>query len=396
MLMTVVHENHIYAVVPLLSLIWWRDRSLRWLYLAISVVFLVNLLLHDASIYELLQRLGLHYWHIGVTLANAVVYLAILLWWTMRLAGAPMRRMTRLLVPATGLAAAVAFVFSPSLVSASYDPARIGTPSGAMFGDQIRLVGSSVTPQRVQPGETVHTAFTWQPTADLSEHYMLFVHLVNAKQEKAGQQDGPPTRNLYPTRLWRAGEAIHDERAVPIRRDAKPGVYDVQIGFYPVTNFERLPATVDGRIDNQLTIGRIVVTGPPPAAPASRLDRALGDSIVLEGFSAPSLAVRSGEPLTFDLVWRATGAPTTDYTIFAQLLDPAGGLAGQFDGQPHGGRYPTTAWTSGDRIADNVSLAPARPGKYQLIVGMYDLRNGARLAAGGEGYVDLGAVEVRP
>ncbi|GIW05221.1 MAG: hypothetical protein KatS3mg060_0026 [Dehalococcoidia bacterium] len=404
MLMTVVHETHAYTVLPILSLIWWRERALRWLFVTISAIFLLNLVLHDSDIYDRLQDIGLHYRHLSLTLVNAVAYVTVFLWWTLRIAGV---HLTRRLLPAglatAGLAGSVVFATSPQLVSASYDPARIGRPSGAVFGEQIRLVGYSYKPERVRPGDAVQFSFTWQPVRDLDEHYMLFVHVLNSGLEKVGQRDGPPTRNVYPTRFWRAGEAIHDERSVQIAPNARPGVYDVEIGFYPVTDFKRLPVRrPDGQLDSRLVLGRVVVTGPPPAAPAMPLDRPLGEAIRLAGVTArpaPSggaIRLAPSAPLTLDLVWEALATPPVDYTVFVQLLDERGQVAGQYDGQPQGGRYPTSAWVAADRIGETVTLTAPGPGDYRLIVGMYDLATGRRLSAGGADFIELPPVLVRP
>jgi Gpi18-like mannosyltransferase len=403
MLMTVVHETHAYTVLPLLSLIWWRERALRWLYGALSALFIANLVLHDAGIYGWLQDLGLHYRHLSLTLVNAVAYSALFGWWTLRVGGVQLGRQALPAgLAAVGMAGAVVFATSPQLVSASYDPARIGQPSGATFGDQIRLVGYSFKPDRVRPGEAVQFSFTWQPLRDLDEHYMLFVHLLNPALEKGGQRDGPPTRNVYPTRYWRAGEAIHDERSVQVAPTARPGVYAVEIGFYPVTDFKRLPVrTPDGRTDTRLVLGRIVVTGPPATTPALALDRPLDDGIRLVGITAhpdPSggaIRLAPGTPLRLDLVWEASATPSIDYTVFVQLLDENGRVAAQHDGQPQDGRYPTTAWVAGDRIGETVTLVAPAPGEYRLIVGMYELASGRRLSAGDTNFVEALSVQVR-
>lgn len=404
MVMTVVHETHAYTVLPLLSLIWWRERALRWLYLALSTIFFINLVLHDSGIYRQLQEFGLHYRHLSLTLVNAVAYSAIFSWWTLRIGGLRLAGRPLAAGGATAaLAGLVVFATSPQLVSASYDPAQIGQPSGAVFGEQIRLVGYRIKPERVRPGEVIHFSFTWQPLRDLDEHYMLFVHLLNLDLEKGGQRDGPPTRNVYPTRYWRAGEAIHDERSVQVAASARPGVYRVEIGFYPVTDFQRLPVrTPDGQTDTRLVLGHVVVSGPPPTSPAIALDRPLGETIRLAGVTtrpAPTdgaIRLGSATRLSLDLVWEATGTPATDYTVFVQLLDDRGQVAAQHDGQPQGGRFPTSAWRRGDQIGETVTLGVSHPGSYRLIVGMYDLATGQRLRAGGTDFIELPPVEAQP
>ncbi len=50
MVTTKAHENHAFLALPLLSLVWVRSPSLRWVYLALSVTFLANIVLHDPSL----------------------------------------------------------------------------------------------------------------------------------------------------------------------------------------------------------------------------------------------------------------------------------------------------------------------------------------------------------
>ncbi len=148
--------------------------------------------------------------------------------------------------------------------------------------------------------------------------------------------------------------------------------------------------------------GQIVVTGPPPAEPAVRVDRQLGEAIRLTGFSSRpttadgTIAVRPGEKIALDLAWAAVTDPAADYTVFLQLVDADGRLAGQYDGQPQSGRYPTSVWIAGDRVGDSVSLTAPAPGTYRLITGLYEVTTGRRLPVDGADFIDLARVTVRP
>jgi mannosyltransferase len=102
---------------------------------------------------------------------------------------------------------------------------------------------------------------------------------------------------------------------------------------------------------------------------------------------AETLNLHPGERLTLALFWRPLSQLEEDYTVFSHLYDPEGHLRGQMDGQPLGGRYPTSAWQTGETIADKyeIQLDPqAPPGEYQLAVGMYDLVTGVRLSVTGD------------
>ena len=54
------------------------------------------------------------------------------------------------------------------------------------------------------------------------------------------QADGVPVCWSYPTDLWRPGQIIADQHAIPIPPDASPGSYPLQVGLYLPDTFERL------------------------------------------------------------------------------------------------------------------------------------------------------------
>jgi hypothetical protein len=96
-----------------------------------------------------------------------------------------------------------------------------------------------------------------------------------------------------------------------------------------------------------------------------------------------SPTVHAGQALTLTFYWEAQTAADRDWTVFVHLLEGTGKLVAQADGQPFGGRYPTTVWGTGELISDAHALSlpdPLAAGPYQLLVGLYDLNSGERLA----------------
>jgi hypothetical protein len=117
----------------------------------------------------------------------------------------------------------------------------------------------------------------------------------------------------------------------------------------------------------------------PSLNPLARFE----DGIALEAASLPALT------------WRAEARPRRDYTVFLHLLDEAGRLVGQDDRPPADGRYPTSIWEDGERIVDEHPLR-APPGRYRVLVGMYDPATGQRLhrVDGGDS-VEVGTLQIK-
>ena len=79
---------------------------------------------------------------------------------------------------------------------------------------------------------------------------------------------------------------------------------------------------------------------------------------------------------------------TTEWTTFVHLLDSAGRLVAQADGPPGEGAYPTTIWDVGEQVVDEKRLpwpSGEIAGPLRLAVGVYDPRDGSRLALDGGG-----------
>ncbi len=131
----------------------------------------------------------------------------------------------------------------------------------------------------------------------------------------------------------------------------------------------------------------------------------LGDRIeLLAAESDDGLVVPPGGTLSIALYWRALAPMDTSYTVFVQVIDEAGGKAGQADRIPCNGGCPTTTWRAGDLIGERYDLAigtDTPPGQYRIISGMYDLATGENLPwlnAQGDGagnFLVLGTVEVQ-
>jgi 4-amino-4-deoxy-L-arabinose transferase-like glycosyltransferase len=169
---------------------------------------------------------------------------------------------------------------------------------------------------------------------------------------------------------------------------------------------------------------RLPASASPAPSPARPADVTFGGNARLLGYDAGGEAVAPGETLTVTLYWQSLAPLGEDYTVFTHLSGPGPGAAAHrpgavsdgtvaasdspvtgHDGQPGGGRYPTTAWQPGETILDVHVLpipAGALEGEYQLRAGLYLLATLARLpATDGSGQrlpgdaAPLGSIETR-
>jgi 4-amino-4-deoxy-L-arabinose transferase-like glycosyltransferase len=101
----------------------------------------------------------------------------------------------------------------------------------------------------------------------------------------------------------------------------------------------------------------------------------------LLGFDLDDDTVEPGGVLMLTLYWQATTELTESYNVFTHVETDR--IWGQKDYLPVCSARPTTSWTPGEIIVDrySVTLDPSTPvGQYPLLVGMYELSTGRRLA----------------
>ncbi|NLG48944.1 MAG: phospholipid carrier-dependent glycosyltransferase [Chloroflexi bacterium] len=137
----------------------------------------------------------------------------------------------------------------------------------ANLDNRVRLAGYMLDEKALRPGTSVPIVLYWEVTDSLPRDYTVFVHLVNENGEMAGQGDGPPLNDDYPTSFWGAGETLADLHHLWVLQDARPGPHRLLVGLYDPETGQRL-ALLDA---GGAVIGDAIELGPmevQPSAPA--------------------------------------------------------------------------------------------------------------------------------
>ncbi len=145
------------------------------------------------------------------------------------------------------------------------------TGLGTVFGDPaltdtrvteqngwIQLEGYALTPD-ARPGGALLLALRWKSLHVVNYNYQVFVHLLNANNEKLAQRDGQPVQWMRPTSTWHTGEEIIDRYGLLLPRDLPAGSYNVAVGLYDPVTGQRLPVSAGPR-DYAIELGPIQVT----------------------------------------------------------------------------------------------------------------------------------------
>lgn len=274
----------------------------------------------------------------------------------------------------------------------------VSRPLNANFAGRFLLAGYDLSARTADPGGLFEVTLVWQSLVETNGDFAVFNHLLNAEnQTQFGGEDRIPQK-YYRTLLWQKGEVVIDRYAVPIRADAPPGMYWLDVGVYPAGNAAAapLPLVENGKSlpQNSVRLGPVKVGGQParsipPTQPAQVTDIRFGDVIRLAGYTIEP----ENDTLQLQLFWDTLATPDADYTVFVHVLDAAGAVVAQNDAPPVNGLYPTGFWAAGEIIFDPhaVSLADVPAGSYMIRMGWYNPQTGARLPVAGnpEGAVIL-------
>ncbi|HYY89225.1 MAG TPA: hypothetical protein VFA49_10550, partial [Chloroflexota bacterium] len=119
-----------------------------------------------------------------------------------------------------------------------------------------------------------------------------------------------------------------------------------------------------------------------------RVDAALDNGVLLEGFRVPAGPLRPGDTLPITLLWRVQRAPgDARWKVFTHLLDAQQRVVAQRDSEPVDGLEPSNSWQAGQSIEDHYGIplpADLPAGTYDVEIGMYLGDHRATFVGGGD------------
>jgi len=264
------------------------------------------------------------------------------------------------------------------------------TPATQRLGDLAELVGYSMSPSEVQPGQKVNISVVLRALNSTKENFLLVVKLYGRDDVELARFDTYPGNGLLPTSQWRAGMMLQDDVEFTVPPTARaPAVLRVQFELYNRGSGEVLrSADAGGQTGAPLFAGSTLLPHPV-AAPTSPL-ATVGDIGSLVSYTRTQAL--PGQAMTVTLVWHTQQPASSDDKVFVHLVDQAGKSRTQHDGPPDDGNMNTTHWVKGVSFDDvHVLNIPANlpTGSYRLELGFYDPVSGERLPIRDAHDVDL-------
>ena len=235
----------------------------------------------------------------------------------------------------------------------------------ARFRGGLRLLGYSVRELEAGDGK-MHVTLYWQGLNQMKKEYQISLRVLDEAGYEWGRLDRRPAAYAYPTSLWRAGEILFGESAIPLVKATPPGQYLLEVRVYSPDDL--MSVDVLGKQGQPLgkifTLGLISVGEPAQWPGVDALDmpqylgKKLSNNLVLLGSDVGSHSLRVGESLPVTLFWAASGSIEEHHTIVLQLRDEANNIIALRAFEPANIYYPTTKWPEGAIVH----------GKYRLDV----------------------------
>lgn len=117
----------------------------------------------------------------------------------------------------------------------------LSVQNGANLGDKVEIVGATILPGRVLPGESAKVTVFFKVLEELDVDYMVFVHVEDAegRSERINADHRPA--GGYSTTQWKKGETVKDEFSVYVPPATSARGLNLLIGFWDPKTDERLP-----------------------------------------------------------------------------------------------------------------------------------------------------------
>jgi hypothetical protein len=244
------------------------------------------------------------------------------------------------------------------------------------FDSAMRLLGYNLASQTARPGGQVAVTLYWEAVRPTEEDYTVFVHLLGEHDLLVAQRDTFPALGLLSTTRLEPGFRWADRYVLQLPATAyAPDKAKIEVGLFNTRTGDRLSAVdANGKLSgDNVRFGRVEIRAGAGDVP-NPISVNFGDRMRLTGYDLSQRTARPGETITLTLHWEALRSMEHNYTVSAQLVDPAQRKAAQHDSWPRDGDAPTAAWTPGETVVDAIPLtifadALARP--YSVRIAVY-------------------------
>lgn len=246
------------------------------------------------------------------------------------------------------------FVVQPNdwlkIQSAPDAPYSMQQEVGAVFGDEVELLGYTLHSEGIAPGSPLHIDLYWRALVPLENDYRPEVQLVSLTQSAAWAVSAPIQPAAGKTSTFATDRYARDPHTLRlINEDVPPYVGQIRVQLIGEDGPLQLP---DGSYHVLLDVIIPIDTAGDAAQGQNSAPYVFGDVVELVCGSA----YKGDATIFVDLQWRITGATDEELVVMVHGLDENGDLVQTGDGPPFHGDYPSYFWRAGLVLQDRQRL----------------------------------------
>ncbi|MEP7289786.1 MAG: glycosyltransferase family 39 protein [Chloroflexota bacterium] len=288
---------------------------------------------------------------------------------------------------AVGLPMTAGLLIAPLAIYATYAPPIIltrqqlpalqGTPID--FDHTVRLLGYTQSNPFIHE-DSLHTiTLCWeilQPTKRIGAYSVKVLDVGDVVAIRTSVLG----LGHYDLGIWKPGDIFCDAVDIALDKPLAAGqTYDVLVNL-----IDWKATTLDG---TALDLPRIAQVISPAGDMRSTVNETWQNTTIefpgfadLEGVAING-SLAAGQTLRLDFLWAVKGQTTNNWSQFIHLVGPQNSVV-LADKIPGAGRYPTWAWSSGEKVVDQWQIAvppDLPPGDYTIQIGFYRQDTGERV-----------------
>jgi hypothetical protein len=284
--------------------------------------------------------------------------------------------------PATGVPVRVGESDRATLASIQVSPAAVAPDPASLpistrvnkrLGDELELLGFSISPQPLLPGQNATLSLWWRANGQPTASYSLRTQAMAPDGTLAFDETQALSR--VPSDTWESGQVVREYYDLAVDPATTSGEYRLQLSLAP-TDGPASGATLD--------LGNVAIKARTREYRLPRVSHlanvSLDSSLLLRGYDV-TVSQDPDRDVELTLFWQAKRRVPSSYKVFVHLVDASGRIVAQADSVPADGLASTDSWLPGEVVVDKHKLTNVSPGRYHILVGLYDPMTGARLPA---------------
>ncbi|MBP8309711.1 MAG: phospholipid carrier-dependent glycosyltransferase [Burkholderiaceae bacterium] len=265
--------------------------------------------------------------------------------------------------------------YSLPVALSTVEVARLPVVGRVLYAQGIELMKAELEQSRISSGNPLRVRLLWRATRPMDRAYVRVVEAIDQDGRSLGREDRPPLGAKLSTRFWEVGAVYEETVVIPVETGPmdNPSMAGVFVGWHEHNPpYELVRVAGSEAVSAQVGAFRLKTSAAPGPASAA--------SIAVFG-SVAQLEVADVTTDDARLVFRATGEPNTNLTIFIHGYDASGALIAQED-------FPVNPsaplWLAGDRMTLSQRVK-GLGGAARVGIGVYDPATNDRLPAFGAG-----------